>query len=391
MEIKIRMAAWCAAAGRPYNEDNFLLKDNLSVPKWGIIETDKVISLDEKGALLVVCDGMGGANAGEVASELAVKTIQEWFAPEKLTQKTLASPKSIMRHIEDAINAADEIIKEDGDRNEEHEGMGSTIVLAWAIGESVYVGWCGDSRAYRFNPAFGLEPLTRDHSYVQGLVDKGELSAELAFDHPDSNIITRSLGYKGQKARPDTGCFPLYDNDVIMLCSDGLSGVLRDGEIQEIIAQNGDSMENCRAALWSESENAGWTDNITIALCQIVSGAGKAPENLIKKNDEAGNKKRKKSFKAAIVIAILLVIGSCIGGYVLLKEKFSGAAIEPGGGIQNTNESEEIQKDEPPAIDPDPEQPPVSEPAARNEPPSSGPEEREESPDENLTRITNDD
>jgi len=83
MEVKIRMAAWCAAAGRQYNEDNFQLKDNLSNPDWGVIKTDKIVTLDEKGALLVICDGMGGMNAGEIASDLAVKAIKEQFAAEK--------------------------------------------------------------------------------------------------------------------------------------------------------------------------------------------------------------------------------------------------------------------------------------------------------------------
>ena len=274
------MAAWCAAAGREYNEDNFLLKDNLSSPEWGRVNTDEVVSLDEKGALLVVCDGMGGMNAGEVASELAVKTIQEQFAAELLTPQIMATPKMMMDYIDKAINAADEIIKEDGKRNRGHEGMGSTIVLAWVAGKNIYVGWCGDSRAYRYNPAFGLEQLSHDHSYVQELVDEGKLTAELAFDHPNNNIVTRSLGDFNKKFRPDTACFPLYNGDVILLCSDGLNGVLRDGEIRDIIAENSATMEKCRKALWSESEKAGWTDNVTITLCQIVSGANPAPENM---------------------------------------------------------------------------------------------------------------
>ena len=271
------MAAWCAAAGRDYNEDNFLLKDNLSSPEWGCIKTDEVVSLDGKGALLVICDGMGGLNAGEVASELAVKTIQEQYAAELLTPQIMATPKTMMDYIEKTIIAADEKIKEDGKRNRKHEGMGTTIVLAWIVGKSIFVGWCGDSRAYRFNPTFGLEQLSRDHSYVQELVDDGKLTAELAFDHPNSNIVTRSLGDFGKKAQPDTAYFQLYDGDVILLCSDGLNGVLRDVEIRNIIAKHSDTMENCRKALWSESEKAGWTDNVTMTLCQILSGASPAP------------------------------------------------------------------------------------------------------------------
>jgi len=326
--LKFRMAAWCAKAGRNYNEDNFQLKDNLSQPGWGFIDTDKIVSLDDKGALLVVCDGMGGMNAGEVASDLAIKAIQEQFAPERLTPQVLNSPETIMRHIKNAIIAADDVIKKDGKQNKDHEGMGSTIVLAWITGKTVYVGWAGDSRAYRFNPAFGLQQLTRDHSYVQELVDSGQLSPELAFDHPDNNIITRSLGDSRKKVSPDVDYFPLYNNDIILLCSDGLSGVLRDSEMVDVIDQNTDSMEKCRTALWNESEKAGWTDNVTIALCQIVSGADDAPkangQNAVNNKDRSGNsikwrKKHKKSMLAMFIIALILgvALGIIIAIYFL--------------------------------------------------------------------------
>ena len=334
------MAAWCAAAGRPYNEDNFQLKDNLSNPDWGVIDTDHVVSLDEKGALLVVCDGMGGMNAGEVASDLAVKAIKEQFAPERLTPKVLDSPKKIMRYIENAIIAADEKIKEDGKQNREHEGMGSTIVLAWIVENNIYVGWCGDSRAYRFNPAFGLEQLSHDHSYVQELVDSGKLLPELAFDHPESNIITRSLGDIRQKACPDVACFPLYNDDIFLLCSDGLSGVLRHEEMEAIIAQNTDTMENCRTALWNESEKAGWTDNVTIALCQIVSGAEPTPRDNTE-NESASHKKQKKTIAMLkFVVAILVVIILGLAGYALFNE------LAKNDSIDDPTENHECQPDD---------------------------------------------
>ncbi|MDR2232002.1 MAG: protein phosphatase 2C domain-containing protein, partial [Tannerella sp.] len=272
MSIKIRMAAWCAAAGRPYNEDNFLLKEDLSNPDWGVMHTDQICSLDAKGALIVVCDGMGGMNAGNVAADLAIQSIQEQFDASLLTPQITSTPENIVNFIEQAIIAADEKIKEQSRQNKELAGMGSTIVLAWLTGHDVYIGWCGDSRAYCYNPTLGLEQLSRDHSYVQELVDDGKLKPELAFDHPDTNIITRSLGDTGKQAVPEVRYFPLYDGDIILLCSDGLSGVLRDQEIEAIIADNTDSMVTCRNALWVASEAAGWTDNVTIALCQIVSG-----------------------------------------------------------------------------------------------------------------------
>lgn len=273
--IKFNMAARCESAGRPNNEDNFQLTDNLSGYQWSFI-TGKEVDLDEKGALMVVCDGMGGMNAGEVASGLAVKTIKELFYYDNLTPPEMESTHTIKQYVEQAIIAADNKIRDEGRQNGQFEGMGSTVVLAWFVDKEVFIGWCGNSRAYRFNPSSGLERLSHDHSYVQDLVDSGKLSEELAFDHPDNNIITRSLGDSHQQARPEVKCFSLCNNDVILLCSDGLSGVLRDEEISAIMAGNYDKINRLRNALWIESEKAGWTDNVTIALCRITSGAGAA-------------------------------------------------------------------------------------------------------------------
>lgn len=310
-DLIFRMAARCEAAGRPNNEDNYQVDENLADDRWGFT-ADKEISLGEKGALLVVCDGMGGMNAGEVASAIAVATIKEWFDKEKLTDKILESSASIQKYLVDAIQAADAAIKADGKTNPEHEGMGSTIVMAWLLGKKVYVGWCGDSRAYRYNPNTGLQRLSHDHSYVQELVDAGKLTEELAFDHPNNNIITRSLGDPRGKAQPDTKEYVLCNEDIIMLCSDGLCGCLRDNEIEDVIKEHQTSMQECRDALWNADEAAGWHDNVTIALAQVISGGAIAAEvtsaqsisnskaELIRKN------RRLKTILGAIVAIIVL-------------------------------------------------------------------------------------
>ena len=290
--IKITMASRCEAAGRPNNEDNFQLTDNLGDGQWSFM-TDSEVDLGEQGAMLMVCDGMGGTNAGEVASQLAVDSIKEWFSSERLNKEVTASSASRIKYVEKAIVAADAQIKEEGKKDEEKEGMGSTIVLAWIIEQSVFVGWCGDSRAYRFNPVFGLERLSHDHSYVQNLVDTGQLSEESAFDHPYGNIITRSLGDPHQTAIPDVMEYPLYDGDVILLCSDGLSGVLRDSAIEALITENAENMSACRDALWNAARNAGWNDNVTVVLCRIVSGcAQRAPLP-----EKTSNRKKNANFK----------------------------------------------------------------------------------------------
>lgn len=267
--IKIRLAARCEAAGRPENEDNFQVAENLSVSNTGFT-TDKIFSLDTKGTLLLVCDGMGGMNAGEVASAIAVETIKNLFAPQLLTDEILANDDSICTYMKNTIIKADHKIKDEASKDEAKYGMGSTAVMAWIIGNKVYVAWCGDSRCYRYNSTTGLEQLSHDHSYVQDLVDSGQLSADLAFDHPNKNIITRSLGTPHGSARPDAKVYDLHAGDVILLCSDGLSDSLRDNEIEQSINRSLTSMAECRDALWHDSKQAGWHDNVTIVLAQII-------------------------------------------------------------------------------------------------------------------------
>ena len=315
--ILFRMAARCEAAGRPNNEDNYQLDADLSDAIWGFT-ADEEISLGDKGSLLVVCDGMGGMNAGEVASALAVKTIKEHFASDKLTDSVLVNP---CEYIHTTIVNADAAIKEHSKTNPATEGMGSTVVMAWLLSKKVYVGWCGDSRCYRYNPQLGLERLSHDHSYVQELVDAGKLTEELAFDHPNNNIITRSLGDPRGAAQPDTKEFDLYNQDIILLCSDGLCGTLRDNEIAEIIKANQTSMQECRDALWAADEAAGWTDNVTIGLAQIISGAKDAPKKILEEVNQINMSASKialvnanKRLKFLLAGIIVLVIMCAAGG-----------------------------------------------------------------------------
>ena len=177
----------------------------------------------------------------------------------------------IKSFIKQAIIDADKEMKKHAESHPETRGMGSTIVLVWILDKTVYVGWCGDSRAYCYNAQNGLVRLTHDHSYVQELVDNDKLSEEDAFDHPDSNIITRSLGDSGEKANPDVKEYPLHTGDTFLLCSDGLCGLLRDSEIEEIMAQNS-SIGNCLNALWKHGSSIGWTDNTTIELAKVLEG-----------------------------------------------------------------------------------------------------------------------
>lgn len=271
--ITFNLAAKCDKAGRSQNQDNYWVCPDLArwnAPVDGVVGTDEDVELSEKGALLVVADGMGGMNAGEVASELVVEGIKKKFS--QIPDSILGNEADILKFIRDAIVESDESIKQYAKQHREAEGLGSTIVLLWLLGDKAYCGWCGDSRIYRFNPNNELVRLSHDHSYVQSLVDEGKISEDEAFDHPDGNVITKALGDNGNKADPELKAYDVYQRDVFMLCSDGLCGLLQDSEINRIIADNCTSSKDALAALWEAGEKAHWTDNATIDVLNVVEG-----------------------------------------------------------------------------------------------------------------------
>lgn len=260
---------------RTNNEDNFQMASDLSSGQMRWVNNE-ICSLGEKGALLVVADGMGGMNAGEVASELAIETVREYFALENLTSEVTKNRFSIEKYMNDVVVAADARIKREARNNPEAKGMGTTIVIAWILYGKLYVSWCGDSRAYVYNPEAGLHQITKDHSYVQSLVDKGALSREEAFDFPDSNIITRSLSDGTAKAKPESLIKPyeLCNNDIVLLCTDGLNGMIRDAEIEAVIRNNEHDMSLLVDELIQAACDAEGSDNVTICLCKVLQGGG---------------------------------------------------------------------------------------------------------------------
>ncbi len=336
-EIKFRMVAYTDPAGKYVegvpgngNEDNFYVDDNLGDNQPGKMTPDKIDTLSDCGCLMVVADGMGGMNAGEVASKIAIDTVTDFFAPGKITPEMAKSHASRRKYLEATIVEADRRIKQSAKENPEQSGMGSTIIMAWIVGGDLSLSWCGDSRAYRYNKAGGIEPLSKDHSYVQTLVDKGIITYDDAFDHPQGNIVVNSLGDSGKKAVPESRLFKVYNGDIILLCSDGLSGVLRDKKtyingqlvpgdtLEDIIANNSNTLKECREALWVAAEKADWYDNVTAVLCEIVAGAEPYPEQSEKaatniNNSGIVNIKLGKKGLTYVIAALLLIIGVTAG------------------------------------------------------------------------------
>ncbi|HIZ87632.1 MAG TPA: protein phosphatase 2C domain-containing protein [Candidatus Coprenecus pullistercoris] len=291
-KISFRLAAYTDPAGKfnesapkRGNEDDLFVDSDLSNDVQGSFTADKETVLSDAGCLMVVADGMGGMNAGEVASAIAIETVKSAFEPKNLTPDILVSAESRVRYMEKIVVKADAAVKKHASLDSSCEGMGSTLIMAWLYGEDLSVTWCGDSRAYLFREPGGICQISKDHSYVQSLVDNGDITEVEAFDHPYGNIITRNLGDPEKRAEPDSVTLSVCKGDIILLCSDGLSGVLRDrksydregnlipgSNLEDIIRANRQSMVACREALWAAAEAADWYDNVTAVLCEITQG-----------------------------------------------------------------------------------------------------------------------
>ena len=217
--------------------------------------------------IFVVADGMGGAQAGEVASKTAAETF-EGALPQ-------APPEQLLR---ETIEAANRKVHERAQSDPALAGMGTTITAAIVDleAEEVAIGHVGDSRAYRLRGG-KLEQLTRDHSLVEEMRRKGQLTDAQAEDHPQRSIITRALGPEPE-VEVDVQTVPALDGDVFLLCSDGLTTMLDDEHIARLLAR-ATSMEAASRALVDEANRAGGRDNITVLLFRLADTAAPAAGN----------------------------------------------------------------------------------------------------------------
>lgn len=303
---------------RENNEDNFTVCPDLTKNEW-IVPADcqQAIQLGDRGCLMVVADGMGGQNAGEVASAIAIDTVQEMFSIEKMSADVLEKEDNIKAFLRKVIIEADVRIKVRTKEDTSTSGMGSTIVMSWLVNKKVYVAWLGDSRAYSFIPDKGIARLSKDHSYVQQLVDAGTLTDLEAMNHPNSNIITRSLGDTSQKAKPDVDVYDITNGEILLLCSDGLCGVCRDEEIGGILEEHEGNLALCKDKLTTAALAAGGSDNITISLMQLTCDSTTNSQNT--EDEPTDEPKKSKWLKAIIAGAIFLLAVLSYVGYSIFK------------------------------------------------------------------------
>ena len=254
---------------RDNNEDAFAFCPDLSNPDWRQKHTGGYLTLEKHGALLIVADGMGGANAGEVASAVAIDSISHTFSPEAVT-KAANDDEKTSELLTTAIKEADKAINMHMFDHPDTAGMGTTIVLCWVKGDKAYTAWCGDSRCYLYNDK-GLQPLTKDHSYVQELVDRGEITEEEAFTHPDNNVITRGLGEFDAAGMADITVTDVKAGDMLLLCSDGLCGYCTNEMIGKVMADSKSNIDTCAANLQQLALDVPGDDNICIVLASLLS------------------------------------------------------------------------------------------------------------------------
>ncbi len=219
--------------------------------------------------LYVVADGMGGVNAGEIASALAVDTvtshIQEALA--SLSEGVEDAAGEIRSALQQAIKNANQRIYETGRYNADLSGMGTTVTAGLIFGQNVYIGHVGDSRAYLINRE-GIEKVSRDHSLVGRLVEIGQITLEEAAVHPQRNLIYRSLGTY-PNVEVDLYQRPMKIGDWLLLCSDGLTGHVADEELQEVVVNTGDPNLAARK-LVNLANQRGGEDNITVVLVNLA-------------------------------------------------------------------------------------------------------------------------
>ena len=222
---------------RDKNEDNYLALDK------------------ERLHIVAVADGMGGHKAGDVASSIAIKVIKEYdFTSQNLTTG-----------IEECINTINHKILKRGNNNSEYKGMGTTLTLGVIKDNYLAIGHIGDSRAYLYHNGV-LNQMTNDHSYVADLLKRGVITKEEAKNHPKKNLLLRALGLE-QSVQVDILERNLSNDDLLLLCSDGLTNMKTDSQIESVLSKDLNLQQ--RAELLSDKANAaGGYDNITAVLYQ---------------------------------------------------------------------------------------------------------------------------
>lgn len=230
---------------------------------------EDAVACEASLGLAVLADGMGGYNAGEVASAMATGTVSTALGTWLLTHQDKASARETAIAMRLSVERANQAIHQASLDNSEFTGMGTTLVVAVFSGARVLVGHVGDSRCYRWRNE-QLSQLTRDHSLLQEQLDAGLLSPQAAQHVPYRNLVTRALGVEDQVAL-DVGEHVVSPGDLYLMCSDGLSDMLPDDALAQLLKNGGPDTELAQT-LVDAANAAGGRDNISVILVRATGG-----------------------------------------------------------------------------------------------------------------------
>jgi len=253
---------------RDHNEDCFIVAD-LSRNNASLQPEVRDHEVGPKGSLFMVADGMGGAASGEVASDMATKTVFNHMMTEWINDKE-STPQQFAYRLKEAVEKANQQIHQFAKDHPENRGMGTTTTAVGVLSSHVYLSQVGDSRCYLVRGGVAIQ-LTKDQSLMQRLVDAGELTEEEAEKSERRNIILQALG-PDPKVRVDLTHQEVRKGDAIVLCSDGLSGQVKKDEIARIVSADKELMQVC-ADLIELANQRGGPDNITVIVARF-SGDG---------------------------------------------------------------------------------------------------------------------
>jgi serine/threonine protein phosphatase PrpC len=253
---------------REHNEDNFLVADVTAGMRTNDIKEALKVHLGEKGALFLVCDGMGGAAAGEVASRMAVESIFDVLAAVEPQDRD-----GFARAVRHAIEVANERIYVQSRDNQSERGMGTTCTAAALVDQTLVVGQIGDSRCYVFR-GDKLAQVTKDQSLAWQLIEAGAMTAEEAKAFEHANIILQALGVQ-ERVEVVLSQVALRQGDLVVLCSDGLHGPVGDDEMLEMLQREPDLQKAAEGLIQKALDRDG-PDNITVVIARF-SGAALVP------------------------------------------------------------------------------------------------------------------
>lgn len=218
--------------------------------------------LSEDSILAIVCDGMGGHNAGEIASHVAVETIYNHF-------KTSSNKNSTFEDLKSAFLEANEKIFQLSTLNPEQSGMGTTAVVLFIKGDIAYLAHVGDSRIYRVRGS-KIKQLTKDNSYVQQLIDNGLIHSDEAKKHPKRNIILKAIGIEKQIKPELSEPISILKDDIFILCTDGLTEYLQEKEIKNFVLNY--NPHKAAQMMVDLANKKGGKDNITVQIIKVLKG-----------------------------------------------------------------------------------------------------------------------